>query len=423
MSEFNIRDNLRVKGLSSNNDRIVKLDSTGKLITSDFTDSQVSELSGNFVELEREMYDAYYTTGLVKDSLPSVSFDEGTRTVTIGACNFYIRGEKFSYAGGSVVLDNVTQANFIYFNSSGVLTTSTTAWDLKSTSPITLILWNATLGEGKQLEERHTSTKNPIDHEYEHLTYGARLQDGFAISDYILDDEINVNYQVASGSFWDEDITNEVPSISGAQYSVFYRDGATEWRWSDTETLPFFIGVGGAISYNENVGGSYQLTELGNVTTEFVNYYVVATNIINGDDGIIQIPGQAVYTSIESAQAETVGDVDFGNLADLLPEVVFLYKITYRTKNNITGAEIANVENIQGSNLVNVQTGVTAHNALIGLQGGTSEEYYHWTESDYNDRILKTEVANISGDLQTQIDNISGGGGGSGFTPLEGTGM
>jgi hypothetical protein len=60
------------------------------------------------------------------------------------------------------------------------------------------------------------------------------------------------------------------------------------------------------------------------------------------------------------------------------------------------------------------------HNDLIGLQGGTVDEYYHLTEDQYNDYIGATEVESISSNLQSQINAISGSGG---FVPIEGVGI
>jgi hypothetical protein len=59
-----------------------------------------------------------------------------------------------------------------------------------------------------------------------------------------------------------------------------------------------------------------------------------------------------------------------------------------------------------GYNLEVASAPIQDHNDLMGLQGGDVDEYYHLSESQYNDFIGKTEVANISGDLQDQIDNI-----------------
>ena len=54
----------------------------------------------------------------------------------------------------------------------------------------------------------------------------------------------------------------------------------------------------------------------------------------------------------------------------------------------------------------------TSHNDLIGIQGGEPGQYYHLNSSQYNDYIGQTEVASVSGALETLIStnasNISG---------------
>jgi hypothetical protein len=46
------------------------------------------------------------------------------------------------------------------------------------------------------------------------------------------------------------------------------------------------------------------------------------------------------------------------------------------------------------------------HNDLTGIQGGTTDEYFHLTQSQFADYIGRTEVAEVSGYLQSQIDTV-----------------
>jgi hypothetical protein len=57
------------------------------------------------------------------------------------------------------------------------------------------------------------------------------------------------------------------------------------------------------------------------------------------------------------------------------------------------------------STTISAGSGLTIHNDLTEIQGGTSNEYYHLTNSQYSDYIGKTEVFNITGNLQSQINN------------------
>jgi hypothetical protein len=47
------------------------------------------------------------------------------------------------------------------------------------------------------------------------------------------------------------------------------------------------------------------------------------------------------------------------------------------------------------------------HNDLLGLQGGISGQHYHLSEEQYNNIISNTVIAQISGNLQQQINSIN----------------
>ena len=95
----------------------------------------------------------------------------------------------------------------------------------------------------------------------------------------------------------------------------------------------------------------------------------------------------------------------------------YVNTIAVSGESNLTG----DIKLVSGSGVALSQSGneitITAivsggsfeHNNLALLQGGTTNEYYHLTNAEYSDLIGSTEVASISANLQTQIDNISGG--------------
>ena len=73
---------------------------------------------------------------------------------------------------------------------------------------------------------------------------------------------------------------------------------------------------------------------------------------------------------------------------------------------NIVGGGTVTISTVGST--VTVSGGSGDHNLLTQLQGGSSGEYYHLTLSEYNDLIGSTEVAAISGNLQSQItDNTN----------------
>lgn len=56
-------------------------------------------------------------------------------------------------------------------------------------------------------------------------------------------------------------------------------------------------------------------------------------------------------------------------------------------KDKITGKEVFNPVWLQW--FMQLSTIIQTHNALNGLQGGSANEYYHFTSSDYKNRVVR----------------------------------
>jgi hypothetical protein len=236
-----------------------------------------------------------------------------------------------------------------------------------------------------------------------------------ALGDYTLNSDTVANnkYSITSGTFYDEDILNLVPALpDNGPYNVFYRTGASgNWTWSKTQAYPYLINAN-SIRYNQFTGGSWQLTDI-TTTNRWVNYYVFATNAITPGFEYIIIPGQAIYTTLALAQGESVSNLSFGNLpfAEIVPVARVTHQFSTSYVNANGRARIVAVASLTATSFVSAIATASNHNSLSGLQGGVAGEYYHLTSAQYNDFIGSTEVASISGDLQAQIDAISGGSG------------
>ena len=400
----NISGNLQLQITSNDND-ILNLQTDVLDIS-----GQVIENTLDILTINEGMSGAYSLTGLEYDRLPEIFFDNSTITLTVsGDHNVWYRSTRYSRSTQTVVLPDVTAKYFIYYDSLGMLQQSTTSWTLLNEAPVATVYWNSSLQEGKLFDERHTTTFNQLEHRYQHLTFGSRLEGGGNIDGYTLNSDTvgGITYSIGTTTFWDEDIRDVSTGFASAgPYSIWYRTGVEEWIWSDTETLPILKSTN--IQYNQNVGGNYQLTELSSVLPIYVNYYVVATNLCNG--GTVIIPGQQVYNTLGEAQDETFGDLDLGTLLiTIFIESVGLYKIIFDMRNLYSTdsgrARIVEVENIQGINIKQYQAVGVFHNQTIGIQGGTTNEYYHLSSAQYSDYIGKTEVSTISGSLQSQISS------------------
>jgi hypothetical protein len=347
-------------------------------------------------------------TGFENRTDSSISFDIGTLTFSIsGNHNIYSHGIKYSKSSATQVINNAVGAHYIYYDLNGNLTYSQTVWDLSTNIPITYIYLDSTLTKALLFEERHGSVMDAETHRYLHFTQGAQFKSGLTIADYVLNsDTVDDNkYSISSGEIFDEDILNSIPGIAdGGPYKVAYRTGVNgEWTWSTTESYPYFINAN-SIRYNQYTGATWQLTDI-TTNNRWVNYYIIASNALN--DGILIIPGQSIYTSLALAQAESIASLSLGNFP--IVEAVAVYQVTHQFStayDNANGrARIVAVTNIKNQKLNATLISNNTHNNLSGLQGGVAGEYFHLTSSQYSDYIGKTEVSNISGQLQSQIDD------------------
>jgi len=158
----------------------------------------------------------------------------------------------------------------------------------------------------------------------------------------------------------------------------------------------------------------------GNLQTQINNIVQESTTIIGGDGiSAVQGPVQTWTVSVSGDYATTteVANVT-GNLQSQIDAIV-----PESTTIQSSGGSITVVQDGYDFNLEVATSPIQDHNDLSGLQGGTTDEYYHLTQSQHADYIGATEVANISANLQTQIDAISGGGGGSDAVLIGGDGI
>lgn len=388
------------------------------------TKVEVANISGGFDNRITNLEDINYVenepTGFENRADSTISYNPTTRVFSIsGNYNVWLDAVKYSKTGDSTTLTATYGVQFIKYGAGGVFSVSNTPWSLNEDAPIAYAFFNSGATDSFIAEERHGITMDGVTHRYLHFTQGARYRDGFGIGDYILNSDTPANnqYSVATGRFFDEDIENTVSALAnGGPYNIFYRNGASgEWTWSRTEAYPYFINAN-SIRYNQFTGATWQLTDI-TTNNRWVNYYVFATNALTSGFGIIIIPGQNIYTSLALAQAESVANLSLGDLP--FQEIIAVGRITHQFSTgyaNANGrARIVAVSSLLGQS-VTIQQTVTNHNGLGGLQGGTVGEYFHLTSSQSNDFIGRTEVANISGGLNTRIStletntaNITGG--------------
>jgi hypothetical protein len=350
--------------------------------------------------------------------LCTLTYNETTRTVTItptGATfDIFVKGMKYTFTGAQSIVHSATGAEqFIYFDSSGVLTTSLSPWDLLSTAPVCSVFQDATNSRRIPLDERHHAGRDLYWHRNQHAAEGTKVTSGFAATGYTLSNgasDVVLQLAIASGRVEDEDIRVDTQELAAAgPYNLLYRSGASgDWVITRTSTLPFLYS-GSNLQYNQNTGATWQLTNV--VEDSYVNYWVFALTALPTTDitptpsstqQLVIIAGQALYSSQASADAETVSSLAYGSAP--FQEMSPLYKMTFKFNasnpsayTNTARTALTAISRVVGSFASLTATAQSDHGALSGL-----------TDQDHPaSAIIFTPTGNIAAtDVQAAIAEL-----------------
>jgi len=383
--------------------------------------------------------------GFVENSNLALSFDDSTMILTLSALtstwSYFRTGIKYTITGNKTIsIPNVNGTYFIFINNTtGTLESGTTPWTLQdATLPTAIIKYNNTLTPKYQLAyELHTSKIDRREHLYLHSTRGTQYVNGGQLTgpDVNLANASNTNatscFGISATTIADEDIFLSLAALTRPDgstttgYTCYTRTGSTTYIWSKS-VVPYTYGANSRIMYDVN--GT--MTEAPNTNNRWYNWYLIYTNF-QGDSRYALLPGRSSFTSLALAQAEDIKTFDFTGFP--IEESVIAYQFSWRYDTNIDN--LGKVKLAATPKKVNVSTitsagsaGSADHNTLVGLQGGTTDEFYHLTNSDYLnvtgltvtlssllivDSSLSTSILNeisdrISGDisLATLISNI-----------------
>jgi hypothetical protein len=313
-----------------------------------------------------------------------LAYDPTTRKVTItptGATfDVYVRGEKFTFTGvQESVAHSATAGTYFYYHDGVSFTWSTDPWPFDE-APVCFVLWTGTDGVG--YFELHTTSRDANIHRNLHYSQGTQVQTRGAIAGYTLAtaSDVAVTFSIAETVLLDEDIRYVLTALAdGGPYTVWYRTTAGAWTFDEGNTLPFLYGT-----YPQwNNTSTWTLVD--GSSNYFLNYYVFGVPALETQQQFILIPGQAEYATLSAAQGEGPSNLSWGNVP--FQEIAPLYKITFGLKNSYGSTakcRIEAVETLVGSKATISAAGVTNHNALTGLQGGATGEYYHLTAAEHS---------------------------------------
>lgn len=276
-----------------------------------------------------------------------MSFDDSTRTFTISpvgdSYTVWCVGTAFSKTSAlSVTIPDATDLYYIYFDTEGNLQYKTTYFTWDQNCPTAYVYWNTATQKAEFFaDERHGIVLDWQTHEYLHRTRGAAIANGFATSNYVLNQDgsqdSHAYFELAGGTFFDEDLQVDIVSTSTpstnswgqdlaypAKIPVFYLT-ADGWVADAPTDFPFKKGTGLAY-FNDGTS----LTEIH--TNKFGIAWIVATNNLNYP--VLAIMGQAEYANIHDVELTEWNDL---NLTDLpIVEMRPLWRYVFQVKDTYT---------------------------------------------------------------------------------------
>jgi hypothetical protein len=410
-------------------------------------DTTIQAVSGNLRALQVQIQeDTREPTGFANRTDSTLSLDKPSRTVTLsGTYDVYHFGEKFTLSGDSLVFPDTTGSYFFYYILTGsnlVFTVSTTPWSLETQVPAAFVYWNASIGDGFIVEERHGISMDWATHQRLHFIDGTKVDnDTFELENYVLTSNStlsDIQPTVTTGIINDEDIRLTLSPDIDSNYTIFYKD-SSDWEFTRGNSVPYFSGT--TIKYNESVLGIFTQTEVS--SNSYVNYYAVATTSLDEELQYFFLQGQREHATEESANSESFEDLNLTGLP--FQEFTALYQITLQATGgtNPGGAEITSITRIGGTGGTGSGGGggVTIHNFLSGRTdenvhpassisvdastfsapmsaGTTTQDTFALIDVELGDiqgqldnldanYATDSDLVAVSGNLQGQIDNFS----------------
>jgi hypothetical protein len=272
-----------------------------------------------------------------------MSYDSATRSFSItqtGGVKYWFEGVEI-IANETLTIQHSQFVNnyFIYFqDDSGVLSVTTTPWDLLVHVPVCLVYYDGT--KGIAWEERHGNDRDRNNHRYLHETHGTQYISGLNITDYTLESSLanSTKFSITSGLIADEDIRFPTSGITTSQnYKVWYRTTINSWTWSDT-THPHNV-ISPGVSY-DNAGIITDAPQ-----NSYVCYYVFATTTLTTPN-VFLLMGQTYYTTYDGAVYESLANLSFTGFP--IKECVPLYKLIYKSlsTSSSSGGVLMSVERL-----------------------------------------------------------------------------
>ena len=360
----------------------------------------------------------------------AISFNNSTRVFTIApvgdSFNVWCLGKRYTKtAAESITLPDTTGLYYIYYSSTGVLSSKTSFFTWDQDAPTAYIYYNSVTAEAEFFaDERHGVTLDWATHEYLHRTRGASLAEGLGASGYTLagtgSSNADMQISIENGTFFDEDLevnithsatpnanTWEQRLQSPAYIPMFYRFGSGgSWRLDTATAYPVKYGSTRA-TYNLSSGGTWSTPDM--TSGKFGVTWIVATNNLN--EPVIGILGQTVSDNIGQAEDVSYADLDLTGLP--IVEIRPLYKLIYETNTGYTNAvksRLASIADIRANQAINIGIGASALSSLtdVGLATTVANDILAYNGSNWTNTNTPTfQSATIIGGVTVDTSTFS----------------
>ena len=217
-----------------------------------------------------------------------------------------------------------TGLNFIYFNTSDVLTCSQTFPGLTPDSGnviIAMVFWNGS-NYGIVYDERHGYTRDSAWHIWAHFTIGARYGAGLTFS-FAGTTNANTTFALSSGNIYDEDINYTITSPTTC--NIFRQTAATTFVIAQTaSTLPYLYSAGTQAVRSD----TFALVTI-TAANSYFNVWVYGTTAVGTPVAVIAetvAPGDVNgYVGVNNARA--INPPNLQSPSGLSPEFKLLYRL------------------------------------------------------------------------------------------------
>lgn len=363
-------------------------------------------------------------TGFATRDESTTSFSDSgpDRTFTIApvgaSFEFYVKGIKFTKTSAETLqIPNLAGNHFIYYNASGVLSSTQVASSalFKENALLAIVYWNTDTNTHSYFaEERHGLTMDGETHSYLHTVFGAQYLSGLALQGFSVGGDgslaAHAQFTADEGTIRDEDLLLTLPAET--QIPVLYRQGSL-WRKKAADSFPIiysgtagYTGASGRLPYNQLLSGSWQLTEIAN--NAFVLVHLFGTN--DKETPIIAIQGIAEYGNVTAARLAASSEIT--SLSGLpFAEFVALGSVVLQSANAFTNTPKAATVSVNGGNYVDFRgtqlytpAGVaTSHGLLSGLSSDDHIQYHTDARGDVR-YYTKSQVDALIAGITSQGD-------------------